>query len=177
MSKHPDSEYRVHNGFLSRVATAAERAAWSRQDRALDARRSRDDEPDEDDPDEIEIHNHLPMREPDDYAASYRSGVGEQDNFYDRARDDEEEPNAVREGEPVARFPVNGFSAITEGDEIVVYRTTGPGDRPQHKTDIHEMDSRSRTSDQRSRGPRPPRTLRELNEANAAHYKKMGGRR
>jgi hypothetical protein len=78
--------------------------------------------------------------------------------FQDMPADDDEEQS---QGEVVARFPANGFTCQTEGDEIVIYRGSGS---PPHKTDIFDMTTR----DSRSRRPR---TLRELNALHAAHYR------
>jgi len=69
---------------------------------------------------------------------------------------DDEEPDG--QGDVVARYPA-GYHVATEGDEIVVYRRA-----PNHKTDIFEFDT---TQDS---GPRPPRTLFELNRLHANHY-------
>jgi hypothetical protein len=80
----------------------------------------------------------------------------------------DEEPNEEgSEGEVVARFPADKFHFVTEGDEVVVYR--GAGESAQ-KTDRHDIGARDTRS-------RPPRTLRELNALNAAHYRQKAGRR
>jgi hypothetical protein len=74
----------------------------------------------------------------------------------------------------VARFAANKYHFATEGDEVVVYRGAGT---PKHKTDIFDFDagdSRSRARDARSAAPR---TLAQLNAANAAFYKAKAGRR
>jgi hypothetical protein len=156
------SKYRVRGGFLVRKEEPSDFAPRAR---ALDAYR-RPFSPDngEDDPDQetIEIHNHIPGDDPE-YPASSLTG------------DDEE---GLGEGEEIARYPANGFTVMTEDDESgeshhVVYRSTGEGRAPSHKSDIYEMgDSRAR--DARSRAPR---TLAELNASNAAHYKAKAGRR
>jgi hypothetical protein len=99
--------------------------------------------------------------------------------------DDEEEPEMEthnqgegEEGEEVARYPAGSFTVLTEDDDSgephhVVYRSGGEGRAPSGKTDIYEMsDNRARDA-----GSRAPRTLAQLNAANAAFYKAKGGRR
>lgn len=104
----------------------------------------------EEEPDTIEVHNYMPTNE-------------ESADQYDRAGDDEEPSSeSGRNGEIVARFPASGYTALTEGDEIVVYRGSGS---PTHRTDIYEMDTKARDS-----RPQAPRTLAELNRFHAAHY-------
>jgi hypothetical protein len=139
---------RIRNGFLTTGPT-------------LDSLPTRHHRNQEEDPDAIEIHNHIPVNE-ESVIATYDPRRPEP--FQDMT-DDDEEPEG--QGEVVARFPANGFTCQTEGDEIVIYRGSGS---PPHKTDIFDMTTR----DSRSRRPR---TLRELNALHAAHYRQKAGRR
>jgi hypothetical protein len=145
------SKYNVRGGFLVASTPTLDSARVRARER--DAyRRAHDEEVD--DPEAIEIHNHVAMS-------------GEPPDYSDRARDDEEPAEYPEDGAVVARFPADQFHFMTEGNEVVVYRGAG---KSEHKTDIYEFGAR----DSRSR---PPQTLRELNALNAAHYRQKGGRR
>jgi hypothetical protein len=148
LMKQPElNQYRVDGGFLVRNEGPSD---FANRARALDARRRTRDEG-EDDPEEVlEIHNHIPMSAPPD----------------DRSHDGEE----LEEGEEVGRFPANQYHFVTDGDDVVIYKGAGT---PKHKTDIFDVNDMS-ARDSRSRAPR---TLRELNASNAAHYRQKAGRR
>jgi hypothetical protein len=137
----------------------------------VDSFRTHDQEPtDPQDPNEetLEIHNHLPMGED-----------GEEEQVISRYQpedfeDASEQVGDEGPGEEVARFPASKFTCQTEGDQIVVYRTSGgEGESPAHKTDKFDMSAR----DKSKRGPPTPRTLAQLNAFHHAHYSAKGGRR
>ena len=155
-----DQQFHIRNGFLTRNEKSSDYAPA--RTRALDVRRRRRtrDEVEEDDPEVVEIHNHIPM--------SQESMSQEPEGYYDRAyaKDDEDPDEEGREGEVVARFPADRYHFATEGDEVVVYRGAGT---PKHKSDIYDF---GRARDTRFH---PPQTLRQLNALHAAHYR--GGRR
>jgi hypothetical protein len=152
----------VHRGYLVGGPTV---------DGAFRSPRSfRDQEQDPDSDDVVEIHNHIPYSGGDEegrggFPANEERVVAR----YDPESFQEDEEPEEQNGE-VARFPANGFTCRTEGEEIVVYRTRR-SDSPRPKSDRHEMDT---ARDSRSR---PPRTLSELNRLHAAHYQQKAGRR
>ncbi len=125
------------------------------------ARMRRDDG---EEPETIEIHNHV--ADPD--YGSLTSEEMDSDRHHDRHRDlrdrrpRDEEPDD-EDGEVVARFPRN-FHVQTEGDEIVVYS------RPprSQRTDIYDLKIEDRT--RRTGDQRPPRTVAELNRFFASYY-------
>ena len=132
-----NAEERIRNGFLTVGPTSDRSFARTR-----DSARFRDEEEEPDD--EVVVHNHIPL----DFGREH-----------DPTEEDGEE--SEYNAEVVARFPQEGHNAVTEGDELVVYRGC-----PWKKSDRFEMDS----SSARDSGPRPPRTLTELNRYHAAHY-------
>jgi hypothetical protein len=153
------SRYRIRGGFLVRPETAAD--FTPARARALDARRrsfSPGDEG-EDDPDQNTVEIHNLSGEPEHSSVSLTG-------------DDEE--GEGEEGEEVARFPANKYHFATEGDEVVVYRGAGT---PKHKTDIFDFEAGDSRSRARDGHPNPPRTLAQLNAANAAFYRAKAGRR
>jgi hypothetical protein len=69
-----------------------------------------------------------------------------------------DEESDMEQVEIVARYPAS-YHCQTEGDEIIVYKTS-----PKNKTDIFNFDSKT-TKDRR-----PPRSLSELNKFFAGYY-------
>jgi hypothetical protein len=167
MSRQRDRErarYAIRNGFLSAPARGPTVT--------MDAYRTRDQEPEQDpnDPDEVlEIHNHLPT-----------GGDGEEGEVVARYQPEDFEDASEQVGddapsEEVARYPASGYTVQTEGDQLVIYRTSGgEGESPDHKTDKFDMSARDKT---RRAGPPTPRTLAQLNAFHHAHYGAKGGRR
>jgi hypothetical protein len=139
----------------------------------MDAYRTRDQEPEQDpnDPNEetLEIHNHVVGEdngEEGEVVARY-----EPEDLEDMS----EQVGDDAPGEEVARFPASGYTCQTEGDQIVVYRTSGgEGESPAHKTDKFDMSARDKS---KRAGPPTPRTLAQLNAFHHAHYSAKGGRR
>jgi hypothetical protein len=159
MIRHSRSRYRVKNGFLSAPSYGP----------TLDSFRTtpRDQEP-EGDPEEetLEIHNHMPM-----------DGDGEEERVVARYQpedfeDASEQVGDDAPGEEIARYPADGYTVQTEGDQLVIYRTSG-GESPDHKTDRFDMHAR----DKGNRRAGPPRSLAALNAYHANFYKGKGGRR
>jgi hypothetical protein len=168
MSRQRDRErarYQIRNGFLSAPARGPTVT--------MDAYRTRDQEQEQDpqdpqDPNEetLEIHNHVGENngEEGEVVARY-----EPEDFEDMS----EQVGDDAPGEEVARYPASGYTCQTEGDEIVIYRTSGgEGESPAHKTDKFDMSARDK-----SKRAGPPRSLAALNAYHANFYKGKGGRR
>jgi len=101
--------------------------------------RTRDDE----DPDTIEIHNHIPEG--------------------DNQRDDEGEEGD--ENGVIARYPASSHHVRTEGDEIVVY-----GRPPREGSDMSAAEANLSFDHAKTHDNRPPRTLAALNEFYRRYY-------
>jgi hypothetical protein len=123
----------------------------------------------EQEPDELEVHNHMP----EDYGVNgKRWPVSEPEwpphadrrrvdrRRVDRRHDDEEGEEGA--GQVVARYP-GTHHAQFEDDQLVVY--DGP---PNQRTDRFDMDRGTTDS------KRPPQTLSELNALHKQHYATRG---
>lgn len=135
---------------------------------AGEARRRRDDD---EEPETIEIHNHLPQfgREPDYGALTSEEMDSDRARHRDlrarRHRDDEYEDD--EDGEVVARYPAS-YHVQTEGDEIVIY-SKPPRSQPTDLLDFRVDDRRRKHV---ARDQRPPQSLAELNQLHRQFYAK-----